>query len=211
MRASSIIELAATVMLGALVSIAGCAVERSDQIDGELRRLNAQANEGVAKIERALHDPELTSSELGEGMLRVDLSARMLRAIEADDRASDMQQVMAILYQARAWDDVARTLESAEAPNLEAGQRATMSRVLGEKALPARAQAGESYRRARERACRSSLAEPVLSGLKAGDGLAPNRTSGVNPDRASVLLEILDGVARYGGGNIPFDKACSEQ
>src|SRR5207302_1543998 len=138
-------------------------VERSEPVESELRRLNGQASEGVAKIERALHDPELTSSELGEGVRRVESTARVLRAIESDERASELQQLMAIVYQARAWDDVTRTFENARAPALEAAQRATMSAVLTEKALPARAQAGDNYLRAKDRACRAGLEHlPVM-------------------------------------------------
>jgi len=162
-----------------------CAVDRSEAIETEIRRLSAQADEGVLKIDRALKDPELTSSELGEGVRKVEVAARMLHTLESDERANDLLQLMAIVHQARAWDDVARTLESADAPNLEAGQRALVSSVLGEKALPARAQAIDGYLRARDRACRSRL------------------------DRLPVMLEILDGIARYGESNISLDRPCA--
>src|SRR5215831_14848310 len=89
------------------LALTACAIERSDAIETEIRRLSAQAGEGVVKIGRALQDQKLTSSELGEGVRKVELSTRKLRELETDERATDLQQLMAIVHQARAWDDVA--------------------------------------------------------------------------------------------------------
>jgi hypothetical protein len=174
-------------LLAALIPLfAGCAVERSEGVETEMKRLTGQASDGVSKVSRALANPWLASSDLGEGLHAVESTARSLGALEVDERANDFQQLMAIVQQARVWDDVAHAFASAPAPpELEAEQRALLGNLLDEKAFPARAQAASSYQRARARACRSGY------------------------DAHPVMLEIADGLARYGDDAITLDRPCA--
>jgi hypothetical protein len=169
------------------LGLGGCARESSEVIATELARLDADAAAGVAKIHRALHDPALTSSELGEGVHEVELAARGFAALELDGRASDHEQLQAVLHQARAWDDVATTFASTPAPpGLEDAHELLLG-MLAEKAEPARASAAASYRRALELACRGGL------------------------DHVPAFAEILDGAARYVPEQVSLDRPCAEQ
>jgi hypothetical protein len=153
--------------------LAACASEGPESVEQQLRKLDADAGEGVAKISKALNDPTLSSPLLGEGSRLVTQAARGLELIETDSRASDYQQLMAIVYQARAWDDVAVAYTTAPMPaSLEAGHRALLQNLLAEKAQPARVSAGAGYQRARMRACRSGFdALPVMTELLMGVSL----------------------------------------
>lgn len=180
--------LTACAMGFAAMLLAACAVDRSEAVETELRRVNLKTADGIRKIEHSLIDPHLTSSELAEGVRAVESGAQRLRALEIDERANDVQQLMAIVAQARAWDEVARTFErAAPSSGLDPGQKALVAAILDEKALPARAQAGSGYRRALERACHSNL------------------------EALPVMLEILDGMARYKNRSISLDRPCAEQ
>lgn len=179
--------LALASFLGACAADRGDRGDRPDPVDTELQRLAVQAQAGVEKIQRGLADPGLASSELGEGVWTVDAATRMMGAIEADERATDVQQLLAIVEQARAWDDVARSLQAVPSLVLDERQRSLVQSVLGDKVLPAQAQAVSGFQRARERACRAGL------------------------EQLPVMLEILDGLSRHGEGNISLDRPCNGQ
>ncbi|MCK6548128.1 hypothetical protein L6R52_19915 [Myxococcota bacterium] len=173
--------------LAAALGLGACARESSEVIAQELARLDADAAAGVAKIHRALHDPALTSGELGEGVHEVELAARGFAALELDPRASDVQQLQAVLHQARAWDDVATTFASTPAPPGLEDAHDVLLEVLAEKAEPARANAAASYRRALELACKGGL------------------------EHVPAFGEIVDGTARYAPEQVSLDRPCAEQ
>ena len=171
----------AAVIAAALLS-AACAAEPSPRIARELEALDGRVTDGVAKIERALAAPGLTFPELGEGVRIVERAARELGALEVDDRASDGQRLVAALLQARAFDDVARAFADARPPEaLDPAQHALFAELLEDKARPARSAAAEGFRRARRVACQLGQSD--------------------HP----AMLEILDGVGRYGE---PAAPAC---
>ena len=156
-------------------------------METELRELDADAGQGVAKISRALIDPTLSSPALGEGTRIVQSAAGELAQLEVDEHASDFQQLMAILYQARAWDDVAIAYETAAIPaSLTPEQRALLERLLTEKAMPARLSAAAAFQRARERACKMEF------------------------QGSPVMTEILTGLQRYSESpGVSLDSACT--
>jgi hypothetical protein len=156
--------------LSIAVFVAACASEGSDRVESELKKLDARAGAGVAKISRALNDPTLSSPALGEGTQLVESATQKLAQLEDDERASDFQQLMAILYQARAWDDVAIAYSTTPIPaSLPPEQRALLESLLAEKAEPARLSAASSFERARERACRIGFeVSPVMSEIVIG-------------------------------------------
>jgi hypothetical protein len=175
------VKVAWALIIAAVLS--ACASEGSDQLEAELRKLDASAGEGVAKISKALNDPALTSPALGEGTRIVANAAHKLSQLEDDERASDFQQLMAILYQARAWDDVAIAYATTPIPaSLAIEQRTLVESLLAEKAMPARMSAAASFERARERAC------------KIGFEVSP------------VMAEIMTGLSRY--TEVAFDAPC---
>lgn len=164
-----------------------CAREPSDQLNQELLHLDADAGDGVAKVQRALGALDLSSTELGEGVREVEAAARALSALEDDAAASDVQQLQALVLSARAFDDLAITLTSSPPPpGLDATQRAVLTKVLDEKAVPARVAALLTYARALERACRTGL------------------------EHHALVADIADGLSRS-GEQVSLDHPCAEQ
>lgn len=150
--------------------LSACSTEGSDRIEGELKKLDAGAGEGVAKVSRALNDPTLSSPLLGEGTRIVADAAQKLSDIELDDRASDLQQLTAILFQARAWDDVAIAYATTPIPGSVAPeQRVLLESMLAEKAMPARMSAAAAFERARQRACKMGFeTTPMMTDIVIG-------------------------------------------
>lgn len=153
-----------------MLLVAACGSQGPEGVEQQLKKLDAEAGEGVAKISKALNDPTLSSPLLGEGSRLVSQAARALGQLENDPRASDYQQLMAIVYQARAWDDVAVALTTAPMPPaLDVEHQTLLQKLLAEKADPARSSAGASYQRARERACKSGFDSlPVMTEVSMG-------------------------------------------
>lgn len=171
-------------LLASLLLAPACASEGSEAVQAELTRASSLATDGLVIIEQALALSELRG--LGEGVSRVEQATRSLAALENDERASGPQQLMAVLLQARAWDDTVRAIEGAGVPGgMDASQSELYRGMLRDKAFPSRIAAQNSWARARKVACR----------LGADD---------------SVLLEILDGVSRYGGRAGNVEEACRE-
>lgn len=155
----------------------GCASEGSDVISNELAVLSARAAQGVDSIHRG---------HLGEGVGAVDEVTRQLALLEVDPRAADTQRLMAVVHQARAWDDAATAILTGHdsAAALGATQRDLLESVLAEKAFPARVAAENSYKRALRMAC------------------------GLGVDDQPVMLEILDGIDRNGGFAPSAEQPC---
>ena len=171
-------------LLSLHVGLAGCASESSDAVQHELIELSARAAEGVRQIERGLADPDLASHELGAGVQAVEVATRNMAVLEIDSRASDVQQLMAVVHQARAWDDAARAILAGDVADLDASQQQVLATVLEEKAFPAKVAAENAYERALRKACRAGIED------------------------LPVVLEILDGIDRYGGDAPPADQPC---
>ena len=162
-----------------------CAADGSDAVQTELAGLAARSFAAVTKIQHGLERPELASRDFGEGVQAVEATTRSLADLEVDPRAGDGQRLMAIVYQARAWDDAAQAIEGAPPPaGFDAGQQALLAQVLAEKAFPAKVAAKNSYERALRLACRLGV------------------------EHLPVTVEILDGVSRYGGDAPSPDRAC---
>jgi hypothetical protein len=169
-------------VLAAFALAVGCASETSDAVQLELTQAAIEARDGVQKIHRALANLDLSSTEFGEGVQQVEQAARMLGALEADDRASEGQRLSAALLQARAWDDAARAIEIAAPEGYTAEQQELTRRVLDEKAFPVRVAAQTSFRRVLRWACRAGAEEIAL---EAADGVAryTGRSAGPEPCR----------------------------
>ena len=173
-------------VLALALTASACALEASDAVDAEIAALASKTGEGIAKIERALDGPALASRELGEGVRAVEDTAAALARLETDARSSDLQRLMAIVQQARAWDDTYRAIvgDSRAHEDMDPAHRALLADLLQEKAFPAQIAAQNSYARALRWACRL----------------------GMNDD--PVLLELVDGIERHGGRALSVDRAC---
>ena len=171
------------------VWLSGCASDGADVAQAEMSALAVRATEGVRTIERALNDPQLASRGLGEGVLAVEAATRGLAQLENDEGVADPDRLMAMVLQARAWDDASRAIAAGgtSARRLPPAQRTTLAQVLEEKAFPARVAAQNSYERALRFVCRAEM------------------------DEHPVLLEILDGIERYRGDAPPADRACESE
>lgn len=168
------------------ISAGACASDSSESVQRELGQAAQRAEAGVAKISRALAEPEAGPRGFGEGVSQVELATRTLAELEGDERASDVQRLMAVLLQARAWDDATRAIEGAAMPSaFDAEQQSLYAGVLQEKAFPSRVAAQNSWERARKLACGLGADEPLL-------------------------LEIADGVSRYGGRSLSLEDACKD-
>lgn len=173
--------LVCALLAGALT---GCASEDSDAIAVALAQENARALAGVEKISRSLDPLDLASRGFGEGVHEVERASRALGALETDERASRTQSLLAVLIEARVWDDTVRAIEEVDLSTYEPKQQELLRNLLREKAFPARVAASNAYQRALRLACRSGMDEH--------------------------LPEILDGVARYDGEARPLESACRE-
>lgn len=141
-------------------------------MEAELKRLDADVSEGVQKISRALVDPNLESNDLALGVRGIARATRALGRFESDPRASEIEQLMAIIYQARAWDAVAAAYASATlGANVAPENRGLLASVLAEKSLQARAAAASSWRRAKDRTSRVVAIEPAMA-AEINEGLA---------------------------------------
>jgi hypothetical protein len=170
--------------LVAALGAGACASEGTEVFDHELAGLAARSEAGVAQISIALATPDAASRQLGEGVQLVDDATRALGRLESDPRASDAQRVQAVLLQARAWDDTARAILAAARPDAGAAALETLSKVLAEKAFPAQVAAHSAYERALALVCELGL------------------------DPHPAVLEMIDGVERYGGTPPPADAPC---
>jgi hypothetical protein len=184
----------ASLCLASAAVLAACASvsEGSDPVQAGLQTQALRAAGGVSKVRHALDHPELASRELGEGVMAVEAATRELGLLEDDARASDLQRLMAMVHQARAWDDVSqafqRAIAAAPATTTEGEDPAhqALATVLSDKAFPARVAAENGYRRALRSACRFGF------------------------DELPVVQEITDGIARYGEAP-PADHPCARQ
>ncbi len=164
------------------VTCAACAGEGSEAVTVELGKSAVRAEDGIAKIQRALAEPELGSRGFGEGVRQVELATRELAALETDDRATEAQRLQSLVLQARAWDDTAQVIEAAA--DSDGAARPAITEALREKAFPARIAARNGFERALRVACVVTGADPA------------------------VVLELVDGIARHGGPQITLDQAC---
>jgi hypothetical protein len=161
-------------VLAALLGLGACASDGSEPVHSAIQASAARATLGVQKVHHALEHPSQASAELGEGIQAVEAATRDLAVLEDDARASELQRLMAVVGQARAWDDLSTAFDIAAAPDLDPPQQVALASVLRDKAFPARVAAEAAFRRALRTACRLGLEEqPVVS-------------------------EIMDGIARFG-------------
>lgn len=168
----------------ALLAVTACASDPSEAVQGELQAQALRANAAVVKIQRSLATGS-ASREFGEGVQSVEGATRVMADLESDPRASDAQRLLAVLQQARAWDDAARAIESAPpSPELSDAQQQVVAASLAEKAFPCRVAAKSSYEHALRTACRLHL------------------------EHHAMVLEIIDGIARYGGDAPAGDRIC---
>lgn len=173
-------------LAAALGVLAACEAQNPDQVGHELEALSARAAGGVAAIRDALADPRALSRGLGAGIEEVALATRGLARLASAEGLAVEQRLLAGLEEARAWDDAARALETAELADAEPPELGRLyHELLREKAFPARVAARNGYERALRLACR-------LAG----------------PEHPTVL-EALDGVERHGGQVPVSDRPCS--
>lgn len=164
--------------------LAAC-VEAGHSRQTELRLFEAQAQEGVSRVQQALADPHLRFEWVGEGERQVDAAARSLLDLAQDPETSDPQRLRAALAQARAYDDLVRTLTSpGAATQLAPEPRQVLSKALDDRARPARAAAQAGFGRALSILCAAGLHD--------------------HP----ALLEIMDGLSRYDAPALPPGHPC---
>lgn len=170
--------------LAGCMVLAAC-VEAGNNRETELGLFEAQALEGVSRIQQALADPQLRFEWVGEGERQVDAAARSLLDLAQDPETADPQRLRAALAQARAYDDLVRALTSPRAASQLAPEpRAVLSKALDDRALPARAAAQAGFGRALSILCAAGL------------------------DDHPALLEILDGLSRYEAPAPPPGHPC---
>lgn len=170
-------------LAGCLI-LAACA-ETGRTRETELGLFEAQAQEGVARVQQALADPELRFEWVGEGERQVDAAARSLLDLAQDPETADPQRLRAALAQARAYDDLVRALTTpAVASQLAPEPKVVLSKALDDRALPARAAAQAGFGRALSILCAAGLHD--------------------HP----ALLEILDGLSRYEAPAPPPGHPC---
>jgi len=153
--------------------LVSCSATDVEGVDRELRMHALQTQLSADKIEDALSKPGTTSTEWAAGVDEIESTVRALARLEVDEFATEAQQVLAVLYQARAWDDVARITKAAAARENDVSRD-----ILHEKSFPSRIAAQNAYERAFRIACRLSQS------------------------KGPAWLEIIDGVERYSDGTL---------
>ena len=166
-----------------LAFLFACASNQVEELDRELQVLSLRSSLAVNMIEEALLEPTEASSGWGAGVQEIELTVRALGHLEVDERATNSQRVSAVLFQARAWDDVARVIDKAadRAGRTENSSPALVRDILHDKSFPARIAAQNSFERALRLACRLGEKE------------------------SDVWPEIIDGVQRYSEASSPID------
>lgn len=161
---------------------AACAGEPSDHAAQEIARASLNARAGVDKIRHSL---PLAERGFGEGVAEVEAATKVLGALESDRRLSLSLRLLAIVSEARAWDDAQRAILGARLLTADGTDQSPFAEdVLREKAFPSRVAAENAYQRALAFWCEH------------------------HADEASLLPEIIDGVQRYRGSAPALDDPC---
>lgn len=173
-------------LIGAATLLASCEVSSPEIVAQDLEALSQSARSGVSSVRDALGDPAALSRALGAGVEEVSRATRGLDRLASAPEILPEQRLAAGLESARAWDDLARALESSELHDPEPPELGRLyHELLREKAFPARIAARNGYERALRLACR-------LAG-----------------EDHPAVLEAQDGIERY-GGQVPVpDRVCS--
>ena len=138
-----------------------CSSSESPELDRELQVLSQRSDLAVAMVSEALATPADVSSGWSEGVKEIESIVWSLGQLESDVNASDRQRLTAVLYQARAWDDIANVVLLA--PKSLAVDEVTSSKIVREeleaKAFPAQIAAQNGFDRALRMACRLQLTQ----------------------------------------------------
>ena len=163
-------------LLGLLmVGMFACSVDQSAELDRELQALSQRSRFAVQMVQDALHEPMDASVGWSTGVKEIELVVRSLGQLESDVAATDSQRLIAVVYQARAWDDIANVVQAAgdRVGDHQIASSELARQILRDKAFPARIAARNSFDRALRMGCRLGLTH------------------------SQVWLEIVDGVQRY--------------
>jgi len=164
-----------------LVFVFACSTNETAELDRDLQALSERSKLAVEMVREALHEPMDASEGWSAGVTEIESVVRSLGQLESDVHATDSQRLIAVVYQARSWDDVANVVQDAaeRAGREQISSHKLVRDVLRDKAFPARIAAQNSFDRALRIACRLSLSQ------------------------SEVWLEIVDGVQRYSETDTP--------
>lgn len=155
--------------------IFACATEGEQHLEAELIELQAEVTRAIGAVDESIKSQ--TYEMLGESVGRVESAAYGLAAIESREELHSHVRIQAALVQARAWDDLARTLFQPEDESRDDAAPALQD-SLRQKALPARVAALAAYERTRGLLCEYGLRDDP------------------------VMIESLDGIARFSGRTV---------
>ena len=153
--------------------VVACAAEGEPQLEADLLALRSEVTRALHALDTSIKNE--TFESLGESVSRLEAATNALGEIESREDIEDGTRAQAALFQARAWDDLARTLVSPRSSGDAEEASWALGASLRQKALPARVAALAAYERTRALLCQFELRDDP------------------------AMIESLDGIARYGG------------